>query len=197
MPVVFRLPVLLLMQINLKEGIGYIRKFVFIVISVFAALIIAGGSYAQQPNPLDTVPEKMPFDIPYGTAISLERADAALTAAVAEAKKRDWKLICAGGGTLAPTSCRSSVWTEPRSPRSRSPSTRPRASAKFRRETKVFESGIHLSNFNYMITLDDVIASRGGIPLVEGGELIGAIGCSGGTGSQDEVVAKAGAAVIK
>ena len=51
--------------------------------------------------------------------------------------------------------------------------------------------------FNYMITLDDVIASRGGIPLVEGGKIIGAIGCSGGTGSQDEVVAKAGAALIK
>ena len=45
--------------------------------------------------------------------------------------------------------------------------------------------------------MDDVIASRGGIPLVEGGKMIGAIGCSGGTGSQDEVVAKAGAALIK
>jgi hypothetical protein len=29
---------------------------------------------------------------------------------------------------------------------------------------------------NYLLTLDDVIASRGGIPLVEGGKLIGAIG---------------------
>jgi len=27
--------------------------------------------------------------------------------------------------------------------------------------------------------------------------MIGAIGCSGGTGSQDEVVAKAGAAIVK
>ena len=49
----------------------------------------------------------------------------------------------------------------------------------------------------YLMTLDGVIASRGGIPLVEGGKLIGAIGCSGGTGSQDEVVCKAGAATIK
>ena len=72
-----------------------------------------------------------------------------------------------------------------------------RTAAKFRRETKVFESGIQLTNFKYLATLDDVIASRGGIPLVEGGKLIGAIGCSGGTGSQDEVVAKAGAALIK
>ena len=38
--------------------------------------------------------------------------------------------------------------------------------------------------------------SRGGIPLVEGGKIIGAIGASGGTGSQDEVVAMAGAATV-
>ena len=58
-------------------------------------------------------------------------------------------------------------------------------------------SGMQLTNFNYLITLDDVVTSRGGIPLVDGGKIIGAIGCSGGSGSQDEVVAKAGAALIK
>jgi len=41
-----------------------------------------------------------------------------------------------------------------------------------------------------------VFASRGGIPLIDEGDIIGAIGCSGGTDSQDEVVSKAGAAVI-
>ena len=49
---------------------------------------------------------------------------------------------------------------------------------------------------NYLLTLDDVIASRGGIPLVEGGKLIGAIGCSGGTGSQDETICTAGANTV-
>jgi len=71
-----------------------------------------------------------------------------------------------------------------------------RASAKYRRETKAFEGGVQ-GGLNYLITLDDLIASRGGIPLVEGGKLIGAIGCSGGTGSQDEVVARAGVAALK
>jgi uncharacterized protein GlcG (DUF336 family) len=47
------------------------------------------------------------------------------------------------------------------------------------------------------MTLDGIVASRGGIPLIEQGKIIGAIGCSGGTDSQDEVVCKAGAAVIK
>ena len=34
-------------------------------------------SRAASPNPLDAVPDKMPFDIPYGAPISLERAQAA------------------------------------------------------------------------------------------------------------------------
>lgn len=49
----------------------------------------------------------------------------------------------------------------------------------------------------YMVTLDDVVASRGGIPLIEDGKIIGAIGCSGGTGSQDEVVCNAAAVLVK
>ena len=45
-------------------------------------------------------------------------------------------------------------------------------------------------------TLDDVIGSRGGIPLIEGGKIIGAIGCSGGTGSQDETVCNAASSTV-
>lgn len=47
-----------------------------------------------------------------------------------------------------------------------------------------------------MATLDDVVASRGGIPLIEDGKLVGAIGCSGGTVPQEEAVCSAGAATI-
>src|SRR5208282_2090872 len=71
-----------------------------------------------------------------------------------------------------------------------------RAAVKFRRPTKFFEEGIQKSDNKYILTLDDVIASRGGIPLIEDGKLIGAVGCSGATGSQDEVVCLAGAATI-
>jgi glc operon protein GlcG len=51
-------------------------------------------------------------------------------------------------------------------------------------------------DFKYLLTLDDFIASRGGIPLIENGKIIGAIGCSGGTGSQDEAVCTVGAALV-
>jgi glc operon protein GlcG len=71
-----------------------------------------------------------------------------------------------------------------------------RAAVTFRRPTKIFEDGIQLMHLNYLLAFDGVIASRGGIPLIDRGVIIGAIGCSGGTDSQDEVVSKAGAEVI-
>jgi hypothetical protein len=38
---------------------------------------------AGPPNPLDVVPEKISFDVPYGPPISLERAQAAINAVLA------------------------------------------------------------------------------------------------------------------
>ena len=76
-------------------------------------------------------------------------------------------------------------------------SRRLRAAATFRRETKAFENAIQVNSSLYVMTVDGVIGSRGGIPLVDGGKLIGAMGCSGGTGSQDEVACKAGVAALK
>ena len=179
-----------------KEGHAMSSKSFFIVSALVVGFLVPAGSHAQQTNPLDVVPEKMPFDVAYGAPISLDRADSVLAAAIAEAKKHDWKLNCAvfdSGANLVSFKRMDGAQLASISVAQH----KARAAVKYRRETKVFESGIQLSNFNYMITLDDVIASRGGIPLVEDGKIIGAIGCSGGTGSQDEVAAKAGVALIK
>jgi uncharacterized protein GlcG (DUF336 family) len=155
-------------------------------------------SFAQQApsaNPMDDIPDAMPFDIPYGMAISLEKADQMVNAVMAEAKKRNWKMNIAvvdpsgalisfkrmDGAQLA-----SIAIAEHKA----------RVAARFRRDTKLLENAVNVAKLNYVLTLDDVIASRGGIPLVEGGKLVGAIGCSGGTGSQDELVCKVGAAMI-
>jgi len=51
--------------------------------------------------------------------------------------------------------------------------------------------------FNYLATLDDVVASRGGNPLMKDGKVVGAIGVSGGAGSQDDVISQAGVAALK
>ena len=70
-----------------------------------------------------------------------------------------------------------------------------RAAAKYRRPTRIFEDAVQ-KGVVYITTLDDVITSRCGIPLIEDGKIIGAIGCAGGTGSQDEVVCTVGAGTI-
>jgi glc operon protein GlcG len=160
-------------------------------------MCLATTARAQQaPNPLDAIPDKMPFDIPYGTPIVLDRAEAAIAAAIAEARRHDWKMnvavVDAGGNLVAFQRMDGAQLASIQVSEHKA-----RASAIYRRETKAFENGIQQSGFNYLLTLDGLIASRGGIPLVEGGKIIGAIGCSGGTGSQDEVACKAGAATIK
>ena len=137
----------------------------------------------------------MPFDVPYGPPISLERARAVINDAVAEAKNRDWKMnvavVDSGGNLVAFQRMDGSQLASIQIAQDKA-----RVAAVFRRETRAFEDGIQLKNFNYLITFG-VISSRGGIPLVDQGKIIGAIGCSGGTGSQDEVIARAGAATIE
>lgn len=146
-------------------------------------------------NPLDVIPDQIPFDVPYGFPISLYRAQAVIQAAVAEAKKRDWKMnvavVDSGGNLVAFQRMDGAMLASIQIAEHKA-----RAAATFRRPTKVFEDGINLMHLNYLLAFDGVIASRGGIPLIEQGVIIGAIGVSGGTDSQDEVVSEAGAAVI-
>ena len=169
-----------------------------IAIILFGTTILFAGPVRAddvKPNPLDAIPDKMPFDVPYGTPISLDRAKAVIDAAVAEAKHHDWKMNCAvvdsGANLVAFQRMDGAQLASIQVSEHKA-----RAAAMFRRETKVFEAGIQNGNVQ-TLSLDGVIGSRGGIPLVEDGKLIGAIGCSGGTSSQDEVTAKAGVALMK
>ena len=130
-----------------------------------AAAAVAVPGLAQQPNPLDAVPEKRDWKMNVtvvdsgGNLVAFQRMDGAQIASIKISQHKAT------------------------------------ASAEFRRETKAFEAGIQ-GGLNYLITLDGVIGSRGGILLMDNGRLVGAIGCSGGTGSQDEVTCKAGAAAV-
>jgi glc operon protein GlcG len=147
------------------------------------------------PNSLDFVPDEIPFDVPYGLPISLYRAQAVIHAAVEEAKKWDWKMNIAvadsGGNLVAFQRMDGAMLASIQIAQHKA-----RAAATFRRPTKVFEDGINLMHLNYLLAFDGIIASRGGIPLIDQGVIIGAIGSSGGTDSQDEIVSQAGAALI-
>jgi uncharacterized protein GlcG (DUF336 family) len=156
---------------------------------------LASASSVATSNPLDVVPDEMPFDVPYGPPISLARAQAAVNAAFAEARRRNWKMniavVDSGGNLVAFQRMDGAMLASIQIAEHKA-----KAAATFRRPTKVFEDGINLMHLNYLLAFDGVIASRGGIPLIEDEAIIGAIGTSGGADSQDEIVSEAGAAVI-
>jgi len=137
-----------------------------------------------------------PFDIPNGTPINLETAKKLIAAVEAEAFRHRWKLNIAivdpngdlihfsrmDGAQLASIDISQG---------------KARTAARFRRETRVFFNAIE-SGRSYVATLDPtLIASPGGLPLIKEGKLVGAIGCSGGTGDQDDAACRAAVDLIK
>ena len=165
-----------------------------------AVLLAVGEGLAQQPaapptNPLDVIPDKMPFSTPYGPPISAQRSEGLIQAAMAEAAKHDWPLniavVDSGGNLVALLRMDGALLASIAVSQHKA-----RTAVKFRRPTRALEDAVQKLDYKYLLTIDDVIASRGGIPLIEDGKIIGAIGCSGGTGSQDEAVCTAAAATI-
>jgi glc operon protein GlcG len=173
------------------------RNQVLVSLIIGTAIFAGGALRAQQPAPpnLDAIPDKMPFSTPYGAPISAERAEAALQAATAEATKRGWPMnvavVDSGANLVAFVRMDGAQLASIPIAEHKA-----RVATKFRRPTKAFEDAIQKADLKYIMTLDDVVASRGGIPLVDDGKIIGAIGCSGGTGSQDEAICTVGAATI-
>jgi uncharacterized protein GlcG (DUF336 family) len=73
-----------------------------------------------------------------------------------------------------------------------------RSAVLFRRPSKVFEDILAGGRTAILALMkEDAMPLEGGVPLIQGGKIVGAIGASGGTGPQDGVVANAGANAIK
>lgn len=172
------------------------RKVGLPFLALCVGLALGAPARAQAPA---TVPDQMPFDIPYGPSISADKAAQVVAAAVAEAKKspRNWKLAIAvvdPNGDLVyfykmdQTQVASIGIAQGKA----------RTAARFRRSSGAFFNLMQTPAGAFAPTLDPtLVASLGGLPIVEGGKIIGAIGCSGATGAQDEVACKAGADTIK
>ncbi len=175
-------------------------KFRSLAVIAAGAALLAGSAMAQQAappaNPLDVVPDKMPFSEPYGASINLAHAKQLIAAVEAETKKRGWAMNIAvvdtGGNLVAFERMDGAQLASVSISQHKA-----RTAVKYRRQTKVFEDAIQKGGFTYVMTLDDVIASRGGFPLIENGKVIGGLGCSGGTGSQDATVCQVGADMVK
>ncbi len=180
------------------------RPIVSASLAACAIAMTCAAALAQAPAPAAPpaqpsaggTPDAMPFDIPYGMPVGLERARQVVAAAEAEAKRRNWKMNIAvvdpngdlihfarmDGAQIASISI--SIG-------------KARTAARYRRESRAFFNAFETGH-PYVATLDPtLVASPGGFPLIEGGKIIGAVGCSGGTGDQDAAVCKAGADTAK
>ena len=71
-----------------------------------------------------------------------------------------------------------------------------KCSVQYKRPTKALEDVIAKGTLTYL-TLDGISAIEGGVPIIQDGKIIGAIGVSGGSSVQDGQVANAGAAMVK
>ena len=176
-------------------------RFTLMAGALGAALMASSAALAQVApnpnNPNDTVADTF-TPLPYGETINLETARKVAAAASAEAAKRTWDGFCVAvvgpSGDLVyfekMDNCQYASITIAQH--------KARTAARYRRPTLAFENLIGKGPyFNYLTTLDDVIASRGGNPLMVGGKVVGAIGVSGGSGAQDDLISQAGVAVLK
>jgi uncharacterized protein GlcG (DUF336 family) len=180
------------------------RDFIWAALTTVALVLVLPAAAQQPAAPAAPAAppasggtaDGTPFDIPYGTPVSLETAKKLIAAAEAEATKHRWKLNIAVVDThgdlvhfsrMDGAQLGSIVVSQGKA----------RTAARYRRESRAFYNAFETGH-PYVATLDPtIVASPGGWPLVEGGKLIGAIGCSGGTGDQDAAACKAGADLVK
>ena len=133
----------------------------------------------------------------YGPSIVAEQAKTIAAAAVAEAKKNQWTMAIAIVDTAGDL-----VYFE-RMDHTQVGSVdvaiaKARAAARFKRPTKAFQDALAAGGEGWRIlSLDGAVAVEGGLPLMSGGRIVGAIGASGGTSQQDGISATAGAATLK
>ncbi len=180
------------------------RAIVSMTLAAGALAVLSSPAFSQAPAPATPpappsaggTPDAMPFDIPYGVSIGLDRAKQVMAAAEAEAKKRNWKMNIA----VVDTNGELVHFSRMEGAQIASGSIsigKARTAARFRRESRAFYNAFETGH-SYVATLDStLVASPGGFPLVEGGKLIGAVGCSGGTGDQDAAICKVGAEIVK
>jgi uncharacterized protein GlcG (DUF336 family) len=163
------------------------RQFDSLFVAVTSLLLLGAGAQAQTPPPQP----------PYGAPITLEQAKKVAAAAEVERKKTNHPLAVAvvepSGGLVyferADGTGYASLDIAIR---------KARTAATFRVPSKVFFDSMGSGN-PYAPTLHpDLTASPGGVPIMVGGKIIGAIGVSGfPTGAQDAAVADPAAKALQ
>jgi uncharacterized protein GlcG (DUF336 family) len=159
-----------------------------VAVAAIAAAHPAGAQQQAAPPPAAAA-----SPVPYGAPIGLEAARRAMAAAEEEATRNGWGVAIAvvdSGGHLVMlhrldgTQIASIRIAEGKA----------RTALEFRRPTKALEDAVAGGGAGLrLLSLENFFPLEGGVPIVAGGRIVGAIGVSGVTSQQDAQVARAGA----
>jgi glc operon protein GlcG len=133
---------------------------------------------------------------PYGPSITLAQAKKVAEAALAPAREHQWTMVVAivdPGGHL--------VYLEKLDETQVGSVTiaqdKARSAAIFKRPTKMFQERLAKGGDGLLVLrLRGAIPVEGGLPIIVGGKLVGALGVSGGSSAEDGVCAEAGVAAL-
>ena len=155
------------------------RRFITVCLALLTIAFASGGASAQ------LLTKK---------TLSLAAAKKMAAAAEAEAAKNKWTMVIAvldDGGHL--------IYLEQMDGAQigsiEVAQGKARTAVRFRRPSKDFEDAVTANHLGVM-TLGDITAIRGGLPVMVDGKAAGAIGVSGGDAEQDEQCAEAGLAAL-
>jgi len=163
---------------------SYTSAFISLLVTIVLTIAMLAEPYAYaEPTIL------------YGAPISIEMARKAAQAAIAEGKKHDWPVAVAvvdTAGTL--------VYFE-RIDGTQTGSIelaieKARTAVAYKRSTKMLEDRIVAGRLQYL-RQTGAIPIEGGLPLLEAGRIVGAIGVSGVRSEQDGVCADAGLKAVE
>ncbi len=130
----------------------------------------------------------------YGPSITAEQAKAAASAAIETMNENGWRMALSivdpGGHLVHFEKVDGTQYASIEISMAKAQSA-----ISFRRPTRAWAQGIGRNPA--LATLPGVIGSPGGVPIVLNGQIIGALGCSGDTGDNDEIACEAGAAAVQ
>lgn len=143
-------------------------------------------------SPSDPGPAAGPKLPAYGRSITVAEAKKVAEAALAPAYANGWTMVIAiadPGGHL--------VYLEKMDQTQvgsvKIAESKARSAAIFKRPTKMFQERLARGGDGLLVLrLDGVVPVEGGVPIVVDGQLIGALGVSGGSSAEDEACAEAG-----
>jgi len=168
-------------------------RFSLLAAAAGAALMFGAVAHAQQPaSPPPSAPPPRPD---YGPPITLEQAKKVAAAAEAEMQKigqhQAIAIVEPSGDLVYFERMEGSSYAHIQLAESKA-----RSAARFKAPTQAFQDRVQGNTF--LLGLEGMIPVGGGVPIVSGGKIIGAIGVAGAPISPpDEQVAKAGAETLK